>query len=74
MTEALSHLCSSVSRAVCSARALVKPYGIAIIGVALGTIVEAHCGSITPRSNPGGGTAFSFTLPAVTKEEVGDAV
>ena len=25
-------------------------------------------------ANPGGGTVFSFTLPAVTKEEVGDAV
>ncbi|MGA8652703.1 MAG: PAS domain S-box protein [Xanthobacteraceae bacterium] len=38
------------------------------------TIVEAHGGSIGPRPNPGGGTVFSFTLPAVTKEEVGDAV
>jgi two-component system, LuxR family, sensor kinase FixL len=38
------------------------------------SIVEAHGGSIAPRPNPGGGTVFSFTLPAVTKEEVGDAV
>ncbi|MGO9702752.1 MAG: PAS domain S-box protein [Xanthobacteraceae bacterium] len=38
------------------------------------TIVEAHGGSITARPNPEGGTVFSFTLPAVTKEEVGDAV
>jgi len=38
------------------------------------TIVEAHGGSIAPRPNPEGGTVFSFTLPAVTKEEVGDAV
>ncbi len=38
------------------------------------TIVEAHGGSIAPRLNPGGGTVFWFTLPAVTKEEVGDAV
>jgi two-component system sensor kinase FixL len=38
------------------------------------TIVEAHGGSIAPRSNPGGGTVFSFTLPALSKEEVGDAV
>jgi two-component system, LuxR family, sensor kinase FixL len=38
------------------------------------TIVEAHGGLIAPRPNPGGGTVFSFTLPAVTKEEVGDAV
>ncbi len=37
------------------------------------TIVEAHGGSIAPRPNPEGGTVFSFTLPAVTKEEVGDA-
>jgi two-component system, LuxR family, sensor kinase FixL len=38
------------------------------------TIVEAHGGAIAPRPNPGGGTVFSFTLPAVSKEEVGDAV
>jgi two-component system sensor kinase FixL len=37
------------------------------------TIVEAHGGSIAPRPNPGGGTVFSFTLRAVTKEEAGDA-
>ena len=37
------------------------------------TIVEAHGGSIAPRPNPEGGTVFSFTLPAVTKEEAGDA-
>ncbi len=37
------------------------------------TIVEAHGGSIAPRPNPGGGTVFSFTLPAVSKEEAGDA-
>jgi two-component system, LuxR family, sensor kinase FixL len=38
------------------------------------TIVEAHGGSITQRPNPGSGTVFSFTLPGVTKEEVGDVV
>ncbi len=38
------------------------------------TIIEAHGGSIAPRPNPGGGTVFSFTLPSVSKEEVGDAV
>jgi len=38
------------------------------------TIIEAHGGSIAPRPNPKGGTIFSFTLPAVTKEEAGDAV
>jgi len=38
------------------------------------TIIEAHGGTIAPRANPGGGTVFSFTLPAVAKEEVGDGV
>ena len=38
------------------------------------TIIEAHGGSIAPRPNSGGGTVFSFTLPAMAKEEVGDAV
>jgi two-component system sensor kinase FixL len=38
------------------------------------TIVEAHGGSIAPRPNDGGGTVFSLKLPAVAKEEVGDAV
>jgi two-component system, LuxR family, sensor kinase FixL len=38
------------------------------------TIVEAHGGSITAHPNPGGGTIFSFTLPAVTKEEASNAV
>ena len=36
------------------------------------TIIESHGGSITPRPNPGGGTIFTFTLPAVSKEEGGD--
>ena len=38
------------------------------------TIVEAHGGTIAPRPNPGGGTVFCFTLPAITKEEAGDVV
>jgi two-component system, LuxR family, sensor kinase FixL len=38
------------------------------------TIIEAHGGAIAPHPNNGGGTVFSFTLPAVAKEEVGDAV
>jgi two-component system sensor kinase FixL len=37
------------------------------------TIIEAHGGSIAPRPNAGGGTVFAFTLPAVSKEEAGDA-
>jgi two-component system sensor kinase FixL len=32
------------------------------------TIIESHGGSITQRPNPGGGTIFTFTLPAVNKE------
>ena len=36
------------------------------------TIVEAHGGSITARPNSGGGAVFSFTLPAVTREENGN--
>jgi two-component system, LuxR family, sensor kinase FixL len=38
------------------------------------TIIGAHGGSLAPRSNPGGGTIFSFTLPAVSKDEVSDGV
>jgi two-component system, LuxR family, sensor kinase FixL len=36
------------------------------------TIIESHGGSITQRPNPSGGTIFTFTLPAVNKEEDGD--
>jgi len=36
------------------------------------TIVEAHGGAIAARRNAGAGTVFSFTLPAVSKEETGD--
>ena len=38
------------------------------------TIIEAHGGAISARPNNGGGTVFSFTLPAVTKEEAGDDI
>ncbi len=38
------------------------------------TIIEAHGGSIARRPNPAGGTVFSFTLPAVTKEPASNAV
>ncbi len=38
------------------------------------TIIEAHGGVIATRPNPGGGTVFCFTLPAVSKEEAADAV
>jgi two-component system, LuxR family, sensor kinase FixL len=51
-----------------------KPQGMGV-GLSISrTIVEAHGGTIAPRPNPGGGTVFSFTLPAVAEEEVGDAV
>jgi two-component system, LuxR family, sensor kinase FixL len=33
------------------------------------TIVEAHGGTIAARANPGGGTTFALTLPAVAEEE-----
>lgn len=51
-----------------------KPQGMGV-GLSISrTIIEAHGGTIVPRANPGGGTVFSFTLPAVAKEEVGDDV
>jgi two-component system sensor kinase FixL len=51
-----------------------KPQGMGV-GLSISrTIIEAHGGSIAPRPNKGGGTVFSFTLPAVAKEEIGDAV
>jgi two-component system sensor kinase FixL len=51
-----------------------KPRGMGV-GLSISrTIIEAHGGSIAPRPNKGGGTVFSFTLPALAKEEIGDAV
>jgi two-component system sensor kinase FixL len=36
------------------------------------TIIESHGGSIAQRPNPGGGTIFFFTLPAVVKGETAE--
>jgi two-component system sensor kinase FixL len=36
------------------------------------TIIQSHGGQITAEPNPGGGTIFRFTLPAVMPEELGD--
>jgi len=37
------------------------------------TIVEAHGGQIRADANPNGGTIFTFTLRAVSEEDLGDA-
>jgi len=38
------------------------------------TIIEAHGGTVTVAANPGGGTIFTLTLPAVAQEETSHAV
>ena len=62
MTEALSHLRSSVSRAIWgpSARALVEPYGIAIIGVALALALRTALASVLE-----GAASYLFYVPAI---------
>jgi two-component system sensor kinase FixL len=37
------------------------------------TIVESHGGRIWAEAGPGGGTVFSFTLPAVSRMELEDS-
>jgi two-component system sensor kinase FixL len=51
-----------------------KPQGMGV-GLSISrTIVEAHGGQISAEPNPDGGTIFKFTLRAVTKEDIGDAL
>jgi two-component system, LuxR family, sensor kinase FixL len=51
-----------------------KRYGMGV-GLSISrSIVESHGGQIVVDSNPGGGTIFRFTLPAVTKEDLEHAV
>ncbi len=47
-----------------------KPQGMGV-GLSISrTIVEAHGGQISSKPNPAGGTIFSLTLKAVSREEV----
>lgn len=51
-----------------------KRYGMGV-GLSISrSIVESHGGQIVVEGNPGGGTIFRFTMPAVTKEDLEDAV
>ncbi len=52
--------------------ATTKPHGMGI-GLSISkTIIESHEGRIWAEANPGGGTAFRFTLQALVDEELGD--
>jgi two-component system sensor kinase FixL len=51
-----------------------KPHGMGV-GLSISrTIIEAHGGQIEAVPNAAGGTVFRFTLRAVTREELGDAL
>jgi two-component system, LuxR family, sensor kinase FixL len=51
-----------------------KRYGMGV-GLSISrSIVESHGGQIVVETNPGGGTVFRFTLPAVSKEDLEHAV
>src|SRR5262245_4141839 len=62
MTEALSHLRASVGRAIWgpSARALIEPYGIAIIGVALALGLRTVLAPVLE-----GSASYLFYVPAI---------
>jgi two-component system sensor kinase FixL len=49
-----------------------KPHGMGVGLSICKTIIDAHGGQIGTKPNPGGGTIFHFTLPAVKKEEFAD--
>lgn len=52
--------------------ATTKVHGMGI-GLSISrTIIEGHEGRIWAEPNPGGGTAFRFTLQALVDEELGD--
>jgi two-component system sensor kinase FixL len=52
--------------------ATTKPHGMGI-GLSISrAIIESHEGRIWAEANPGGGTAFRFTLQALVDEELGD--
>jgi two-component system sensor kinase FixL len=50
-----------------------KAHGLGVGLSICKTIIDAHGGKIGTSANPGGGTIFYFTLPAVRKEEFADA-
>jgi len=49
-----------------------KPHGMGVGLSICKTIIDAHGGQIGTKPNPGGGTIFHFTLPAVRREEFAD--
>jgi len=50
-----------------------KPQGMGVGLSICRTIIESHGGKIWNEPNPGGGTIFCFTLPAVSQEGLEDA-
>lgn len=51
-----------------------KRYGMGV-GLSISrSIIENHGGQIVVEPNSGGGTVFRFTIPGVTKEDLGDGV